>query len=40
MKAALKCSKLKLYFAVPENMYASFEKQPYLHKRAKSGKEM
>ena len=29
VKNALRCQKLKLYFAVPENIYESFQKQPY-----------
>ena len=29
VKAALGCQELKLYFAVPENIYESFQKQPY-----------
>ena len=39
VKDALGCQELKLYFAVPENIYESFQKQPYHTQKGKEWKK-
>ena len=39
VKDALGCQELKLYFAVPENIYESFRMQPYHTQRGKEWKK-